>query len=238
VPVVFDIHGYGSNAVQQMAYGNFKPEADRDDVVIVAPDGQGAAKHFNLAGEPGLQDDIAMIGALLDHIEATLCVDVKRVYSTGLSDGDATTSVLACRASDRFAAFAAVAGILFIPGCQPPRPVPIMAFSGTADKIVPFNGGKVNCCGGSTVGAAPDAMATWAAQDGCSATFAEDRLSTEVRERTWPNCRSGGDAVFYIIDGGGHTWPGAIPLPALGLTTTQIDATSTIWNFFKAHPLP
>src|SRR5205085_8569 len=105
VPVVFDFHGYGSNAVQQMVYGNFKPLADRHDFLIVAPDGQGASRHFNLTNERGLQNDIAMVLALLDHIEATFCVDKDRVYSTGMSDGGAMTSVLACVASNRFAAF-------------------------------------------------------------------------------------------------------------------------------------
>ena len=94
---MFDFHGFGSNAVQQMVYGNFKPEADRDDFLIVAPDGQVPAdRHFNLTGEKGLQNDVQMVGALLDHIEATFCVDTHRVYATGMSDGGAMTSVLAC----------------------------------------------------------------------------------------------------------------------------------------------
>ena len=95
MPVVFNFHGFGSNAKQQMVYGNFKPLADRDDFLIVAPDGQGSSRHFNLQGEAGLQDDVAMVNALLDHIEATFCVDTKRVFSTGMSDGGAMTSVLA-----------------------------------------------------------------------------------------------------------------------------------------------
>jgi poly(3-hydroxybutyrate) depolymerase len=89
LPLVFNFHGYGSNANQQMLYGNFKPLADRDSFLIVAPDGQGDSRHFNLTRESGLQDDVAMTRALLDHPEATLCVDVKRVYSTGMSDGGA-----------------------------------------------------------------------------------------------------------------------------------------------------
>ena len=120
MPVVFDFHGFGSNAVQQMVYGNFKPEADRDDFLIVAPDGQVPAdRHFNLSGEPGLQNDVQMVGALLDHIEATFCVDTERVYATGMSDGGAMTSVLACRMRNRFAAFGAVALVLPCGGDEP-----------------------------------------------------------------------------------------------------------------------
>jgi polyhydroxybutyrate depolymerase len=238
VPVVFDFHGFGSNAKEQMAYGNFKPEADRDDFLIVAPDGQGeTGRHFNLIGEPALQNDIDMVAALLDHLEAALCVDAKRVYATGMSDGGAMTSFLACRQSDRFAAFGPVAVILFLPGCKLARPIPITAFMGTADPIVPFDGGQVHCCGGVTLGAAPDAMAKWAEQDGCAAAYTDERLGTEVRKRTWSGCH-GGDVTFYIIDGGGHTWPGSIHIASLGKTTDQIDASATIWRFFQAHTLP
>ncbi len=240
VPVVFNFHGFGSNAVQQMLYGNFKPEADRDDFLIVAPNGQGSAasQHFNLTGTPGEQNDIEMVGALLDHIEATLCVDTKRVYSTGMSDGGAMTSVLACTMANRFAAFGAVAVIIYAKGCGTGRAVPISAYSGTADPIVPFNGGKVNCCGGTTVGAAPTAMANWAKADGCEPKYVDAKPSSEVVVRTWHGCRAGGAVVFYMIQGGGHTWPGAIPIPRLGKTTNQIDASATIWQFFEAHPLP
>jgi polyhydroxybutyrate depolymerase len=235
VPVVFDFHGFGSNAVQQMAYGNFKPEADRDDFLLVAPDGQVPAnRHFNLTGEKGLQNDVQMVGALLDHIEATLCVDTARVYATGMSDGGAMTSVLACRMSNRFAAFGAVAVVV---ACGGTRPVPIMGFAGTADPVVPFNGGRVNCCGGGQIAGASPSMTSWAKFDKCATKFTDTELSSEVTRRTWSGCAPGSAAIFYIINGGGHTWPGSIPIASLGKTTEQIDASATIWKFFQAHPL-
>jgi len=238
VPVVFNFHGYGSNAVQQMVYGNFKPEADRDDFLIVAPDGQVPQdRHFNMTNEPGLQNDVAMAEALLDHIESTLCVDTRRVYSTGMSDGGAMTSTLACLAFDRFAAFGAVAVIADRAGCGDNHPIAITAFSGTADPVVPFNGGTVHCCGGTAIGSAPAAMAAWAAHNHCNPAYHDERVGTEVRKRTWTGCEAGSETVFYIIDGGGHTWPGSIPIPSLGKTTRQIDASATIWKFFQAHTL-
>jgi polyhydroxybutyrate depolymerase len=238
VPLVFNFHGFGSNAVQQMFYGDFKPQAAKFDFLIVAPDGQNskAGRHFSFGGEPGLQSDIQMVQSLMNHIEATLCVDATRVYSTGMSDGGAMTSVLACTMSKKFAAFAAVAVIVYC-GSKATRPVAIAAFSGTADPVVPFNGGAVHCCGGTVVGSAPKAMASWAAHDTCKPKFTDTRLGSQVRRRTWKGCASGSAAVFYIIDGGGHTWPGAIPIPGLGLTTQQIKASAVIWKFFAAHKL-
>ena len=42
--------------------------------------------------------------------------------------------------------------------------------------------------------------------------------------------------TFYAIEGGGHTWPGsAVDVNALGATTREIDASDTIWTFFRAH---
>jgi polyhydroxybutyrate depolymerase len=162
------------------------------------------------------------------------------VYSTGMSDGGAMSSVLACVASDRFAAFAPVAVILYPPNvCNNTRRVAFLGFSGTADPIVPFQGGAVHCCGMPVLPAPTEATSNWAAHNGCDANFTEDRLGTQVRRRTWNDCKDGSAVVYYIIDGGGHTWPGSAFSPAgLGLTTKQIDASDTIWDFFKLHPLP
>jgi polyhydroxybutyrate depolymerase len=237
VPLVFNFHGYGSRASQQMLYGNFQPIADRENFLIVAPDGQGTvARHFNIGIEPALQNDVDMAGALLDHLEATLCIDPTRVYSTGMSNGGAMTTALACRMPDRFAAFAAVTVTFYREGCGGSRPVSIIAFAGTADPIVPFEGGKVNCCGGATIAAAADSMAGWARHNGCAAPT-ETRIGSEVRRRSWPRCADGADVAFYVVDGGGHTWPGAIAVPRLGHTTTQLDASATIWEFFAGKQL-
>src|SRR6202030_2624940 len=144
------------NAVQQMEYANFNQLADKHNFLIVAPDGQGsgAGRHFVFGNEPGLQNDVLMVQALLNHIEATLCVDASRVYSTGMSDGGAMTSVLACTLPNKFAAFAPVAVVLYC-GSAKSRPVAIEGYSGTADPVVPYNGGAVHCCGGAVLPSKP-----------------------------------------------------------------------------------
>ena len=226
VPLVFDFHGFGSNAKQQIAYGNFEPLADRHDFVIVAPDGQGAARHFNLSGEKGLQNDVSMVLALVKHIEATFCIDTARVFSTGMSDGGAMTSVLACVAPTTFAAFGPVAVQLAPPGCKD-HPVAMVAFHGTADPVVPYAGGKVNCCGGAILGSTPKAMAKWAAHDHCDATFADKQLGTQVSRRTWSGCENGSSVVLLLDHRRRPHVAGRISIPAvLGITTKQIDASS------------
>jgi polyhydroxybutyrate depolymerase len=241
VPVVFDFHGYGSSAVQQMAYGDFRALANRDGFLIVAPDGvgDGGNRHFNFGVQPSAGDDVAFTLAILDQVEGRYCVEARRVYAAGMSDGGAMTSGLACRAADRFAAFGPVAVVLYSPLCAPGRPVAIAAFMGTADPVVPFNGGNVHCCGSPFVPSAPGSMSGWAVHDGCAAQPVDRQLSSQVVLRQWSACAAGSDVRFYMIQGGGHTWPGtAYALPILGLTTTQVNASDTLWAFFQAHPLP
>ena len=85
MPVVFDFHGFDRTLVEQMVYGNFSRKPTATTSLIVARRSGSADRHFNLTGEKGLQNDVQMVGALLDHIEATFCVDTARAYATGMS---------------------------------------------------------------------------------------------------------------------------------------------------------
>jgi polyhydroxybutyrate depolymerase len=50
---------------------------------------------------------------------------------------------------------------------------------------------------------------------------------------SYGGCKDGTAVVLYVIDGGGHTWPGAaIDVQRLGVTTHEISATDLIWDFF------
>ena len=54
------------------------------------------------------------------------------------------------------------------------------------------------------------------------------------------DCPDGADVEFYIIEGGGHSWPGSEFSKSIesivGPTTFDIDATDLIWTFFQAVP--
>ena len=57
-----------------------------------------------------------------------------------MSNGGMMCYRLAAELSDRIAAIAPVAGTMAIAEAKPNRPVPVMHFHGTADRIVPFAG--------------------------------------------------------------------------------------------------
>lgn len=242
LPVVFDFHGNGSSAEVQLAYSGIAPVADREGFVVVAPSGQGSPSRFTLLGATATEaDDVAFTLAVLDRVEADLCVDRTRVYTTGMSNGGALSSVLACRAGDRFAAVGAVAAMIYLPACDTAgRVAPIIGFMGTGDPVVPFAGGRVNCCGNPTIPAATDTMASFARREGCDAEPTTEQPTARTQLRRFTGCDGDGAVDFYVVEGGGHTWPGAgfEELTArLGPTDPDLPATELQWAFFRQHRL-
>ncbi len=222
-------------------------QAARYRFIGVAPSGRlDGTTPFWDAAPTARNYDVDFIGQLLDRLEATLCVDPARVFSTGMSNGAQMSSLLACRLSDRIAAIAPVSGEEFLAPCDG-RPVPILAFHGTADPILPYRGGGLNATRiadtYSFKGKEPPglpapmgidaSMQRWAAHNGCDPQYVEQRVAAHVRRRTWRHCRA--STVLYVVEGGGHSWPGK-PVPqfetSFGPGTTEIDATDLMFRLF------
>jgi len=75
---------------------------------------------------------------LLDEIVAKYDVDEERVYLTGLSMGGYGTWALGSRCADRFAAIAPICGGGTRPMARRLMDMPIWAFHGAKDKVVPL----------------------------------------------------------------------------------------------------
>ncbi len=237
-PVVLDFHGYSSNATQQALWSGMNTASDADGFIAVHPEGIGVTPSWNAGaccGEAAAQgvDDVAFVSALIDAVAGELCVDPSRVYATGMSNGGFLSHRLGCELSDRIAAIAPVAGVLGDPTCAPARPVPVMEFHGTLDTVVPFAGDAA--AGFPSV---EDTIDGWARRDGCRGDPETVFEQGDTQCNAWTDCDGGAEVVLCVIDGGGHTWPGGVPVPALGHTSTDISATDAAWEFFMRHPLP
>jgi polyhydroxybutyrate depolymerase len=228
-------------------------QAGRHRFIAVAPSGRldGTTPYWN-AAPTARNYDVDFIAELLDHLEATMCVNPSRVFSTGMSNGAQMSSLLACRLSDRINAIAPVSGEEFLEPCDG-TPVPILAFHGTEDPILPYTGGGLNATSIADThywkGNAPpglpepmgvdESMQRWAAHNGCDPEYDEQSVAPDVRRRTWRRCRA--ETVLYIHDGGGHTWPG-LRVPefesTFGRGTTEIDATALMFERFFGRSAP
>ena len=237
-PLVVNLHGHGSNAGQQAFYSGLPAKASEVGFIVLTPQGTGDEPHWNFTTfESGAPDDVAFIKELLDTLDSELCIDPARVYATGISNGAAMSVTLACRLSDRIAAIAPVAGVFFFPGCPSTNLVSVIAFHGTDDKLVPFEGRPA---ARSSVPVPPieQSVQKWATHNGCAEEPKSVRVTESVRLVRYEGCDEGAAVELYVVEDGGHTWPGAaIDIP-FGETTQEISATDLLWSFFEAHPMP
>lgn len=233
-PVVLDMHGRAFTAQAQRALTGMDELADVEGFVAVHPQGVGRTWNAGLCCGEAMRegvDDVGFVAAMLDALEAELCVDRRRVFVTGLSNGGFIAHRLACELSDRIAAIAPVAGVLTVGDCVPARPVPVLHFHGDDDQVVRYEG-----YGGYL--SAEASCEGWAARNGCDATSQVTFSEDDVECRTWAGCAEGAEVRLCTIAGGGHTWPGGAPLPLLGRTTQTVSASRWAWTFFEAHPMP
>jgi polyhydroxybutyrate depolymerase len=239
-PLVLNFHGHGSDPRQQERYTGFSKLADQMSFIVVYPQGAigaGGATGWDSGGVGRPKtNDVQFVSDLLDKLQRELCIDSRRIYATGFSNGGGMTFVLACRLAERIAAFAPVAGSYFpvMPSCAPGRSVPILEFHGTSDYIVPYTG-QPNLHEISV----PDWLSFWATEDGCRPNAQTFLPPGSVDGLEWTGCRGGAIVVHYRLDGGTHVWPGGIGGPLRVPTVDQLlDASQLIWRFFLLHPLP
>jgi polyhydroxybutyrate depolymerase len=239
-PLVISLHGYAEWPAHQRDVSGWNKLADRYGFIVVYPLGTGFLRHWRASGTSESYKDVDFISALIDQIEANYNIDPTRIYANGLSNGGGMSFMLSCTLADRLAAVGSVSGAYLYPWseCQTDRAVPLIAFHGTGDPIVPFTGGPSKMFNYPF----PD-VPTWISQyvshNGCTAAAQTIMQTAEVTGVEYSGCKQNGEVVFYTIAGGGHAWPGSsalMPVGLVGKTSQAIDATSLMWQFFTEHP--
>jgi polyhydroxybutyrate depolymerase len=244
VPLVISIHGFSDWPAHHMGMTGWNDLADEEGFLVVYPAGVDFPRRWRASGrsdETGdAMVDVRFISDLIDELEQDYAIDPTRIYVNGMSNGGGMTYLLACELSERIAAVGSVSGAYLYPleDCLPERPVPLIAFHGMADPIVPFEGGP------SRSFELPfpnifDWITTYAQKNGCDPV--PEALPTQdfIGGLRYGDCHAGADVVLYTIANGGHTWPGGEPLPVwlTGPTSMDLNATRLMWAFFMAHPL-
>ncbi|SHJ43169.1 polyhydroxybutyrate depolymerase [Nocardiopsis flavescens] len=234
-PVLLAYHGRGGSAEGMAGYSGVAALP----AVVVLPDGvEGDEGRQAWQGapysDPGV-DDVAFTHALLDTVESRTCVDRTRVYAAGMSNGGGFAEVLACAAPGRITAVAAVAAAFYPHGleCDTSRPVPVVSFHGTDDATIPYVGDPGR--------GLPD-IAAWnadrAAAHGCRAGPEAERPGPDATALEWSGCDRGAGVRHVVVEGGGHTWPGAPASSGPGRTTATVEAYRELWRFVSRYRLP
>lgn len=249
LPAVIDLHGLDSNGPAQAALTGFRRLGESEGFVVAEPSGPVGPLgvtgwEIGALDEPG-RDDIGAISRLIENLVEERCVDPERIFVAGYSNGGFLAAELGCSPRVRIAAIASIAGFHAPPACD--RHVPTLVMHGTADPIVPIGPAGNSLIVDDTTPEAvtqllsasiEDEVAASAVDAGCTPTPTSSKLAPAITEMTYPDCSGGAAHELILVDGGGHTWPGAAPTADadfLGPTISELDATSTVWKFFVAH---
>jgi polyhydroxybutyrate depolymerase len=264
LPLVIVLHGNDPEASGAMmrAWTSFDAHADEWGIAVAYPDGYGGSwadgRGVTAADAAGI-DDVAFLRALIDWCAERHGTRADHTVVAGISNGAFMAHRLALEASERVAAFGAVAGALpaALREIQPDHAVSALLINGTADPLVSLGGGYSRHRGPNgelrgQVLSQHDTAEYWRAVNRCgngpdSETVEETAPSPDrpgwlgLTRRLMTGGVGGTKVAILTVHGGGHTWPGSAPVAdpqvaaAIGPVAQNFDAAAEIVGF--ARPL-
>jgi polyhydroxybutyrate depolymerase len=257
VPLVVFLHGGNGNSQSAQGFTNLNQTSKSNGFLMVYPQAfyESGTNSYVWADGRGLApdilgiDDMGFVDKLVTTLKSEYKINAKKVYLCGFSNGSFLTQRIAFEKNTQFAAMATLGGTmnqsLFKTG-NPNRAIPMMYVMGTADPLVPYNGGVVSGSNTLPIIGIEQAVNYWVTKNKCQTTLpvvnvanvnTTDNSTVSIYEYTNGTCNS--KVKFYKINGGGHTFPG-IKLPnqtILGETNLDILANQELWDFFKQFEL-
>jgi polyhydroxybutyrate depolymerase len=252
VPLVFDIHGGGSNGLAQWSSSRFDRFAEKEGFICVAPNARAGI---------WTADDVAFFSAMIDRMTEEYNIDTRRIYACGISNGGMMTTYLAYNLSDRIAAVGLLSG--WVPSLLGalPRPMTVIMFGGSEESTTgpPFRNlvpsmltiadalvDQLHCDQEPEITEWPstaeldlDNLPYWMTAE--DAELLHSVHPTSVTRYAWSGGIYGTEVIVYAVWGGGHGWPGGtqyVVPTTVGWMTYLIDATELLWEHFKKHALP
>jgi polyhydroxybutyrate depolymerase len=262
-PVILDFHPLGGTGSSQEGSSGWRAQCDSVGCIAVFPNSSARAGDnswnagYCCTNSQAMQiNDVQFARDIVAWLNTNACVDAKRVFASGGSNGGGMTYRLACEAADMIAAVAPVdfrcvtgkdplanAGQVTAANntactCTLPRPIAVVAYDeGQDNSIVPYNGAqtpnlKTDCppnmsCIGIGFPSAVVNFQTWASFDGCTGTATTSASNAICQQLT--SCRDNTTVMLC-------TNPSAQHLAAYGSATAKVAATA--WNVFKTQSLP
>jgi len=192
MPVVFDFHGLGGNDDQMQRLSGWAATGDREGFITVFPGGPDNG--WNAGGCcTDTPTDVEFVREFIAYLDTEGCIDTKRVYASGCSNGGAMSYRLACEAADVIAAVAPVDFDCVVGGrcgsCTPARPITEIQFRGTNDSAVPYSGAEPN-------------FTTWGEINMCSGS--PEALPENSSCQRHPMCADGVQSILCTVQNGSH----------------------------------
>ncbi|KAH8895755.1 alpha/beta-hydrolase [Thozetella sp. PMI_491] len=216
-PLIVDFHGRHGTSDSQHLTSQYDTFDTNGDFIVVYPQGVDQAWEGASYADPSV-DDKAFVASLVQHFQDTYCIDPKRIYASGKSNGGGFVGTLACSAQGSlFAAFAMNSAALYTDNlgagstsrtCTPSRAaIPIIEVHGSADGTISYNGGSG--AGGNTPPIATW-LNTWATRNGAvdkTVHYPSPTYGSRVNLTTWHASGTSNILIEGIwIQGMDHCW--------------------------------
>ena len=263
--VVFVLHGGGGEGlgvanVDEHPLSVFRAVADRENFVVIYPEGLPANDRRGLLGwvdcradntVSGGADDIGFLTTLVESFRDAYRLPASSIFMAGGSNGAQMTQAFAFHHSEMLGAVASSSGSLPEvprPGpCTdgPAQPIPILLVHGTDDTQMPYDGGCVANLGGAcSRGRVVSAEATrdrWLSINGLSGaspvatTLDLDPNDAGIANRfDYPGPTP---VEWWRLDGAGHTGASRRVLiesnRIIGSQNRDIEFAEVAWDFFE-----
>lgn len=263
--VVFVLHGGGGDGLDVAEVGEsplsvFRSVADREGFLVVYPEGRPATDRQGLIGWTDCRndnivasgaDDVGFLASLVRTVSSAYELPFDRVFMAGSSNGAQMSQAFAFHHPEMVGAIASNAGSL----PQDPRsgpctngpsePVPILLLHGTADSLMPFDGGCVADLGGACargrVVSAEDTRDRWLVINGLFGVSPSEAI-VDIEPT------DGGTAHRFVYDGSapvewwrldnsGHAAPSRTVMVKTsrlaGVQNRDIEFAEVAWAFFE-----
>lgn len=249
-PLLIMLHGGGGNAKSSLNIASDLTDyADEKGVILVVPNGTGPMGNRLLTWNSGnccgmavdkQVDDVGFIRALVGTLKSQYRIDERRIFATGFSNGAMLSQRLACEMSDILSGIGPVSGSLK-DNCSPTHPLSVIMFNGTEDQHVLYQGGRGPMQADRQHPRSDHSVAYavdfWAMHDHCP-TKPQHSQQGHIVEEAYESCSGGTAVVLYMIESGGHAWPGGRSYMTGIQPTQEISASRKIVDFMLAHPKP
>jgi polyhydroxybutyrate depolymerase len=192
LPVVFDFHGLGGDENQMQRLSGWATTGDQEGFITVFPGGPDNG--WNAGGCcTDTPTDVEFVRDAIEYLNTEACIDTKRIYASGCSNGGAMSFRLACEAADVIAAVAPVDFDCVVGGrcgsCNPSRPITEVQFRATMDQAVNYSGAQPN-------------FETWGEINMCTGTPTTLPANDACQQHTM--CADGVQSILCTVEGGAH----------------------------------
>jgi polyhydroxybutyrate depolymerase len=249
-PLILALHGGGGDPDQFASASGFGRAAAKAGYAVAFPAGSGRRRERLLTWNGGYccglaartqVDDLGFLKAVIKDAADRFGVKGDRVYLTGMSNGSIMSETFAAKNPDLVRAIAGVSGTMDTGSTRVAGRVPALIIHGTADTMVPYDGGQGDTSltrtdFASVASVVAAFLAPWGQR--IEITTREINRKEDGTTVIVTDHAKGGKVVLRLmtVEGGAHHWPGGRKARLSEGKTQEIDANIEILRFFALYP--